>query len=231
MPFTYVPDFPVEERSQPRIREASAGGYSQRSPDGIQLLRDVWPLTFSARSDADRDAILNYFETRSGADTFEWTTPFGETAQFVCSDWDTTLDYCGLSTVTAAFELTYVPGQTNLADAAAPSTAFTWIPEFSAQQTYKSETKVVTFGDGYAHRLRYGLHPQKETWALTFNNRTNTERDAIRAYLRGAARLSSFTWQDPLGTTAQYVCRDWTIRYNRFNDNSINASFERVFEP
>ena len=231
MTFTYTPDFPVEERSQPRIREATAGAYSQRAPDGIQLLRDTWPLTFSARTDADRDAILSYFETREGAESFEWVTPFGETGQFVCLEWDTTLDSCGLSTVTATFALTYVPGQTNIADATAPSAAFSYIPNFSSQQTYKSDAKVITFGDGYAHRLRYGLHPQKETWSLVFTNRTNTERNNIRTYLRGAARISSFDWQDPYGTTAKYVCRDWTVRYSRFNDNSISAEFERVYEP
>ena len=229
--FTYVADYPVEERSQPRVREYSTATYSQRAPDGIQLLRDTWSVTFSARDDTDRNGILSFFEALNGTDSFQWTTPFNETAQFLCPDWDVSLDFCGLSTVSATFVLTYVPGQTNLSDTAAPSTAFTYIPEFTAQQTYKSRTKQITFGDGYTQRLSFGLHPQQESWSLTFNNRTNAQRDLIRTYLRGAAQISSFTWQTPLGATEQFVCKDWTVRYNNYNNSSIRAEFERVFEP
>lgn len=229
MTFTTTPDFPVEERSTPRFRRVDLGNYTQQRPDGINLYTDTWPLRFSAKSDADRSTILSYLEARNGVTPFQWTTPFGETAQFICSEWETSLDYCGLSTVSATFTNIYVPGASNLPTVSAPVTAFTWIPEFSASRKYNARPKVMQFGDGYAHNLRFGLNPQEDSWSLTFDNRTNAERDAIRAYLRGTANTSFFTWQTPLGLTAQFTCQEWSTRYTAYNNNSISATFTRVF--
>lgn len=230
MTFTTTPDFPVEERSAPRIRRADLSNYIQQRPNGINLYADTWPLTFSAKSDADRDTILAYFEARNGVTPFQWTTPFGETAQFTCSEWDTSLDYCGLSTITATFTNIYVPGATNLPQVSSPVGAFTWIPEFSASRKYNTRPSTVRFGDGYAHNLRFGLNPQEDVWSLTFNNRTNSERNAIRTYLRGAVNLSFFTWETPLGMTAKFACQEWSTRYTAFNNNTISATFTRIFD-
>lgn len=230
MTFTTTPDFPVEERSTPRIRKVDLANYTQQRPNGINIYADTWPLSFSAKSDADRNTILSYLEARNGVTPFQWTTPFGETAQFTCSEWDTSLDYCGLSTISATFTNIYVPGATNLPQVSSPVGAFTWIPEFSASRKYNTRPRTVRFGDGYAHNLRFGLNPQEDVWSLTFNNRTNSERDAIRAYLRGAVNLGFFTWQTPLGMTAKFACQEWSTRYTAFNSNSISATFTRIFD-
>ena len=231
MTFTYTPDFPVEEKSEPYVRQIELAGYSQRALDGLHMRRDVWSLRFSARSNTDRNNIVAYLQTKAGTTPFQWTTPFGETAQFLCKSWSTSLDSCGLSTVSASFEITYVPGQTNLAATPIDSSAFTWIPDFPATRNQDTLVSSLKLGDGYNQNIAFGFNAQQDIWTLQFNNRTNAERDAIRTYLRGAARVSSFQWQTPLGNTARFICKDWTVRYEGFNNNSINLTFTRVFEP
>jgi phage-related protein len=227
--FTYTPDFPAEERSQPRIRGYEANGFTLRVEDGINLLTDKWPLTFSARNSTDRTNLLSFFATQNGTTPFTWVTPFNETAQFICTTWDLTLDSCHLTTISAEFQLVYVPGQTNIAVSNVPSTAFTWIPDFTTSRNLDSKARRSEYGDGYGQSVTFGINAETEKWSLVLNNLTNSQRDAIRAFLRGAARTPSFEWQNPLGETGDYICDAWTTTFNKFNNSSIRADFTRVY--
>jgi phage-related protein len=166
------------------------------------------------------------------AEPFEWTTPFNETGSFVCTAWETSLDSCFLNTLTAKFELQYVPGGPNLVLPAAPTTAFSFAPDFVATKSYESQSRATSFGDGYKQRILFGLRPQKEEWRLSFDYRTNTERDQIRNYLRGAKAVTAFAWTDPISEQPiRVVCDQWNTQYNNFNNSAIQATFRRVFEP
>lgn len=227
--FTYTPDFPAEERSQPRIRGYEANGFTLRVEDGINLLTDKWPLTFSARNSTDRTNLLSFFAAQNGATPFTWVTPFNETAQFICPTWDLTLDSCHLTTISAEFQLVYVPGQTNIPITNVPATAFTWLPDFTTSRNLDSKSRRSEYGDGYGQSVTFGINAAAEKWSLVLNNLTNTQRDAIRAFLRGAARTPSFEWQNPLGDTGDYICDAWTTTFNKFNNSSIRAEFTRVY--
>lgn len=230
--FTYVPDFPVQESTTPRASRLVYPSYEQRTTFGINPLQDSWNLTFSGRTAADRDGIYAFLQTRAGTEPFQWETPFGETGTFICSSWDTTLDSCNYSTITATFELQYVPSGPNLTLPAAPSTAFSYVPEFSAQQSFDTKARTAAFGDGYRQRVVFGLQPQEESWRLSFQSRTNAQRGQIRDYLRGAKGVTAFTWTDPRsGQAAKFVCSEWSTEYVNFNNNNIEATFRRVFEP
>lgn len=230
--FTFTPDFPAVESSKPRVNSVAVPSYEQRTTFGINPLADTWDLTFSTRSHTDRDAIYAFLAARRGVEPFQWTTPFGETASWVCQRWDTRLDSCNLNTVQASFELQHVPGGPNLTLPPAPTTAFTWKPEFQAPLAYDSRSQAVQLGDGYRQRFVFGLQPQDESWQLTFNYRTNSERDLIRAYLRGAKGVTAFSWTDPRsGNAGRYVCSEWNVQYQNFNNSNIQATFRRVFEP
>ena len=230
--FTYVPDFPASESSAPRVNRNAVPSYEQRTTFGIFEQFDTWDLTFSARTATERDDIYAFLEGEGGTTPFTWETPFGETASFVCSKWDTTLDSCNLNTVRASFESQYLPGGPNFTTPAAPTTAFSYVPEFAAQHSYDSNAQVTNFGDGYRQRITFGLQPQQEEWRLTFSNRSNAERDLIRAYLRGAKGVDSFLWTDPRSTqTVKFVCAQWNVEYSGFNNNEIQATFRRVYEP
>ena len=231
MTFTFTPDFPCTESSKPRVNRMAVPSTEQRTVFGINPQEDRWELTFSALAAATRDGIFTYLQARRGAVPFIWVTPFGETASFVCADWSTTMETCNYSSIQASFELQYVPGGPNLSTPAAPATAFSYVPDFTADLTYESQAVVTRYGDGYRQRLSMGLSAQSESWRLQFRNRSNDERALIRNYLRGAGGVSSFQWTDPRsGTVGRYVCAEWSVAYNGFNNNNIDAAFRRVFE-
>ena len=230
--FTYTPDFPISESSNPRAARTAFPSYEQRATFGINPLQDTWDLSFSARSASNRNDIYAFLEARRGAEPFEWTTPFNETGSFVCTSWETSLDSCFLNTITAKFELQYVPGGPNLTLPAAPSTAFSYIPDYAATKSYETQSRATEFGEGYRQRIVFGLQPQKEEWSLAFNNRTNSERDLIRNYLRGAKAVTAFAWTDPISAQPiKVVCDEWSTQYSNFNNSAIQATFRRVFEP
>lgn len=230
--FTYTPDRPATENSAPRVDVALLGGYEQRNILGINPFRDSWDLNFSARSVADAEAILNFFSARNGIEAFEWTTPFGETGQFVASDWGASLDSCNLRTISAKFDLTYLPNQTNVVTPSPSGVTFTWVPDFIANFERKSNIKQALFGDGYSQRIAFGVNQQDESWSLEFKNRTNTERDEIRGFLRGARGQSAFSWTDPITSSVnKFICNEWSTTFNNYNNNTITATFQRRFEP
>lgn len=228
--FTYIPDRPATESSSPRVRLTRFGTYEQRTTFGVNPFRDSWSLRFGHRSISDASAIDAFLRARDGQESFEWETPFGETAQFRCSEWSVRLESCDYRSVDAQFELQYEAGATNPALPAGDATTFTWIPDFTADLRYRSNPRVMQFGDGYAQRLKIGLNAQDEPWALQFRNRSNTERDAIRTFLRQARGRTAFSWTDPLGVSGQYVCSDWAITFNNHNNNDIKLTLRRVFE-
>ena len=230
--FTFIPDFPISESSKPRAARTTFPSYEQRTTFGINPLEDTWNLNFSARTAQDRDDIYAFLEARRGAEAFEWASPFNETGSFVCTSWETSLDSCFLNTLTAKFELQYVPGGPNLTLPETPSTAFSYTPDYAAAKSHETQSRATAFGDGYKQRLVFGLQPQKEEWRLAFNDRTDAERDLIRSYLRGAKAVTAFTWTDPINSQSiRVVCDEWSIQYSNFNNNAIQATFRRVFEP
>jgi phage-related protein len=228
--FTYTPDFPATETTTLRLRTSNYGSYEERLAYGLFTIIDTWSISFGSRNSTDHANILSFLEAAGGTTPFTWTTPFGDTAQFLCADWQSTLDSCNLSTVSASFVLANTSAGPNITTPSAPTGAFTYIPDFGASQQYDTKAKQIELGDGYKQAVTFGLYPQQIEWPLTFANRTNTERDAIRTYLRGARGQTAFTWTTPYGTTAKFVCAEWRTAYASYNNNTINATFRRVFE-
>lgn len=122
--FTYTPDRPATESSRPRVRTTRLGAYEQRTTFGINPFRDTWSLRFSNRSISDANGIDAFLRACDGQESFEWVTPFGETAQFRCSEWSVRLESCDYRSVDAEFELQYDPGATNPALPAGDATTF-----------------------------------------------------------------------------------------------------------
>lgn len=230
--FTWIPDKPVTETSTPRVGAVELGGYTHRPTYGLNPYRDEWKVSFSGRDTAERNAITDFLTAQGGVEPFEWTTPFNDTAEFVCTAVSTVLDSCKFSTIQATFELQCVPGGLNPPSATPPSSAFTWIPDYTAKKDLDYRPSSINYGDGYTARLRFGLNAQSEAWSLVFNNRTNTERDSIRAYLRAARGAFPITWTDPTtGVTGYYYCSEWSTTFNNHNNSNIQATFVRSFEP
>lgn len=230
--FLQIPSFPVTESSAPRVNQTKIGTFDQRTVFGLNPMRDRWDLRFGSRGTIEMQSIFSFLQNQAGTTPFTWNTPFGEIGQFICDSWTPTMDSCGLNTVTATFETTYVPGLANIARPSVPGGAFTFVPSFTSQRKTDTSPKTVLFGDGYAQRLRMGMNVQSVEWNLSFASRGITERNGIRAFLRGCAGVVAFPWTDPIsGVIGKYVCDTWSIDYRSVTDSNIQATFRLVYEP
>ena len=108
---------------------------------------------------------------------------------------------------------------------------FTWTPSFSANRNNQPRMHKFASGDGYEQRIRFGLNTNPSEWELQFNNRTDSERDAILAFLDGQAGATSFDWTTPQGNAGKYVCETYSLEMVSYNFNNIRAKFRQVFEP
>jgi phage-related protein len=109
---------------------------------------------------------------------------------------------------------------------------FTWIPDYGYQKETRFNVRKTQFGDGYEQRVRFGINTTAETYSLTFENRDNTESDAIEAFLKAREGVESFDWTPPTGTTSiKVVCDEPPTRTPvAYNLNTIRATFRQVFE-
>lgn len=91
---------------KPAILEAKFGdGYSQRAPNGINPNLEVWSIQAnSLKNSSEADAFEAFLRAQSGVIAFQWTTPFGRTALFVCKEWQRIPVSYGVSNITATFE-------------------------------------------------------------------------------------------------------------------------------
>lgn len=107
--FTSPPDFNSSESSQPRVLEAKFGdGYSQRVGDGINIRPREWALSFTNRTTAEKDTIVNFLVARNGIESFDWTPPSGATGKFLCRSWQVTPVNATMWTIQATFTEVFV---------------------------------------------------------------------------------------------------------------------------
>jgi phage-related protein len=107
---------------------------------------------------------------------------------------------------------------------------FTYTPSFEATEASQPRVSKFKAGDGYEQRIRFGLNTNPKEWNLRFDNRTDTERDDIAAFLDARAGVESFDWTPPRGGAGKYICEEWQITLSNCNNNQIQATFRQVFE-
>ena len=108
--FTYTPSFEATESSKPRVRKFQAGsGYEQRIRFGLNTDPKEWTLTFSNRTDTERDNILAFLEARAGVESFDWSPPRGTAGKYVCEEWQATLSNCNNNQIRATFREVFEP--------------------------------------------------------------------------------------------------------------------------
>lgn len=108
--FTYVPSFEATESSKPRAHKFQAGdGYEQRVRFGLNTNPKEWTLTFSERTDTERDSILAFFDARAAVESFDWTPPRGTAGKYVCEEWQVTMRNYNFNTIQATFRQVFEP--------------------------------------------------------------------------------------------------------------------------
>jgi phage-related protein len=105
-------------------------------------------------------------------------------------------------------------------------------PVYSALKSSSPVTRMVKFGDGYEHRLRFGLNQNPKVWSLTFDL-LDDDADIVEAFLDARADDSaSFDWIPPGDTTSyKWVCDEWSREIYHFERSKIKVTFREVFEP
>jgi phage-related protein len=108
--FTWTPSFEATESSKPRAHKFQAGdGYEQRIRFGTHTDPKEWSLTFSERTNTERDAILTFLEARAAVESFDWTTPRGSAGKYICEEWQVTMRAYNFNTIQATFRQVFEP--------------------------------------------------------------------------------------------------------------------------
>lgn len=107
---------------------------------------------------------------------------------------------------------------------------FTYIPDRNFRRTTEPRVLEAQFGDGYSQRTSDLLNNVNESFALTFNNRTNTDIENIIAFFEITGGYDSFDWTPPGESTSIKVIVDkWNKTYITNDYSSLSATFTRVY--
>lgn len=108
---------------------------------------------------------------------------------------------------------------------------FNWPLSYTPKLTRKPRVLTAQFGDGYSQRVGDGINSNPASWSLTFSARDKNEASAIVAFLDAQAGVTAFTWTDPTGTTASYICQDYGMSRTSPLSYEVTATFTEVFDP
>ena len=89
----------------PRFLMAPFGdGYSQRSGDGIQTIKEEWSVSFIAMDQTNADTLIAFFEDLEGYQNFTWI-PFRQSVakKFICTNWQESFPGNSLTNISATF--------------------------------------------------------------------------------------------------------------------------------
>ena len=105
-------------------------------------------------------------------------------------------------------------------------------PTYGVQKRSKPNTKTVKLGDGYEHRLLFGLNQNPKIFNLTFEV-SETDADTIETFLDArAVDSASFTFTPPgESSSSKFVCESWNKSVPYLNRARVQATFREVFEP
>ena len=106
-------------------------------------------------------------------------------------------------------------------------------PSFPVRKISKPNTRTVKLGDGYEHRLLFGLNQNPKVFNLTWKNITENDSDTLIAFLKDrSADNASFDFTPPEDTAGKFVIDgDYPKRINYAGLASISVTFREVFEP
>ena len=108
--FTIAPAMTTQLSVRPRTRKVQFGdGYEQRFALGLHIISELWDLTFHCKGTTERDAVLDFFEAREGRESFNWTTPNGDTKKFVCEEWRQRQEGIAYFVIDASFREVHEP--------------------------------------------------------------------------------------------------------------------------
>lgn len=103
--FTWSTAYGTSMDITPRVLSAKMGdGYEQRVADGINYALENWNVIVNSVDSGGVSPVETFLKTQAGATAFQWTTPEGRVALFVCRAWKRDILSPSLSKVSGKFE-------------------------------------------------------------------------------------------------------------------------------
>jgi len=106
---------------------------------------------------------------------------------------------------------------------------------YPVEKTSQPNVRTVELGDGYQHRIMFGLIDNQtvKIFNLQWVNLSEADADTIETFLYARANdQASFDFTPPEeASSMKFICKTWrkTIPYPTYA--TIRATFEQVFEP
>jgi len=115
-------------------------------------------------------------------------------------------------------------------DTPVPTSEFIWIPSYGAELGTEPKIREANFGDGYSQRAGLGINNIQDEWNLPFDDRSTSEMNEIKSFLRARNNGQSFRWV-PYGEVeaVSVLCRKWSIKATNYDSYRISCVFERVY--
>ena len=107
-----------------------------------------------------------------------------------------------------------------------------FVPLYGTTKSNAPNTRIVKFGDGYEHRISYGLSQNAKTFNLTFEE-SEADADTLTDFLDArAVDGANFRYTVPTESAMNFVVEGnyrKTITYN--GRARVQVTFRQVFEP
>ena len=102
---------------------------------------------------------------------------------------------------------------------------FTWIPSYPVADDHEPRLLSSNLGDGYTVDTGDGTNIDLPSWGLQFNFRSQTEADAIVAFIKAHYGIP-FLWTPPNRAQVQVKCKQYRNTYNEGNNYTLSATFK-----
>ena len=103
--FTWIPSVGAALSVKPSVHKVSFGdGYEQRMAFGLNTKPEVWSVEFHGKTTTDAAAIDAFLKARGAVECFNWTSPSGLAAKFVCEEWSRTIEEPNIENIRATFK-------------------------------------------------------------------------------------------------------------------------------
>ena len=90
---------------------------------------------------------------------------------------------------------------------------------------------MANLGDGYKQRAVDGINSMPEKWELTWENISDTDADTLDNFFTTYAGADSFDWTAPrASSSSKYICSGWKRTISYFQNDTITATFEQVWD-
>ena len=113
-------------------------------------------------------------------------------------------------------------------------TDFFWKASYNnSDLKLKPTVNVIKFGDGYEQRVAAGINSNSLKFSLTFEGRDKNETRAIAHFLHKRKSTEGFFFDPPFPYNfdssqtypKRFVCEEWTLNYNFFNNYTVSTTF------